>query len=84
MLRRSGQSIGLAVRALPSKAFALENEQTLMMLHQRGVFLGRLGVAGVVFCISHLGRFASWQGAGAWPRAGMAGEDISVATWGGR
>lgn len=63
--------------------FAYDSDESIV-LHQRGVVLGRLGVAGVVFCISHLGRFASWQGVGAWPRAGMAGEIVSVATWGGR
>lgn len=38
-----------------------------------------LSFVSVTWGVSRLG-----QGVGAWPCAGMAGEDISVATWGGR
>ena len=66
------QPRGLArvvVEQLVEVAHAEEQQQVRVvglgceeLLHQRGVFLGRLGVAGIVFCISHLGRFASWAG----------------------
>ncbi|KAG1086640.1 hypothetical protein G6F57_021597 [Rhizopus arrhizus] len=71
---------GVVVEQLVEIAHAEEQQQVRMvglgreeLLHQRGVFFGRLGVAGVVFRISHLERFASGQGV--WARPCGAGPE---------